>query len=318
MRFLIQKPNRINRFFYRHRDKGIPNLMLYISIGSAVVYFMTQFAGNYDLYHLLRFDYYKVLSGQIWRLFTYVFTYRTTDDNFLLVAISLLCYYSLGSAIEHTWGRLRFNIFYLTGIILMDVYAIAFGGIKASYMGMPVDCTGIYSDMVYYLNLSLFISYATLYPDTHFLFMFIIPVKAWIFGLLDLVLTLYSVYDLSFLQRISPMFPHNLFPLVALANYFLFFGKDVANLFPLSWRINAGRLFRKKTKQQKKTGTVPFPTAGSYQATVTSVKVPYTHHCTICGRTDVSNPELEFRYCSRCKGYFCYCQDHISNHTHVE
>jgi hypothetical protein len=27
---------------------------------------------------------------------------------------------------------------------------------------------------------------------------------------------------------------------------------------------------------------------------------------------------LEFRYCSKCNGYFCYCQDHISNHTHVE
>ena len=44
----------------------------------------------------------------------------------------------------------------------------------------------------------------------------------------------------------------------------------------------------------------------------------YTHRCTVCGRTDVSNPELEFRYCSRCKGYYCYCEDHISNHSHIE
>ena len=47
-------------------------------------------------------------------------------------------------------------------------------------------------------------------------------------------------------------------------------------------------------------------------------KAPYTHRCTICGRTDVTNPELEFRYCSKCKGYYCYCQDHINNHTHIQ
>lgn len=314
-----QKPSRINRFFYQHRHKGIPNLMLYISIGSAVVYFMTMFAGNYSLYNLLRFDYHAIMKGQVWRLFTYVFTYRTTDNNFLLVAISLLCYYSLGNAIERTWGTFRFNMFYLTGILLMDIYALCFGGIKIAVGNHMYDYSFIYSDMVYYLNLSLFLSYATLYPDTHFLLMFIIPVKAWIFGLLDLVLTLYDVYKVTFLlPPFSPLFPHNLFPLVAIANYFLFFGKNITNIFPMSWRINAARLFKRNTKQQKKTGTVPFPTAGSYEATVASTKLPYTHRCTICGKTDVSNPELEFRYCSRCKGYFCYCQDHISNHTHVE
>ena len=44
----------------------------------------------------------------------------------------------------------------------------------------------------------------------------------------------------------------------------------------------------------------------------------YNHKCTVCGRTDVSNPELEFRYCSRCSGFHCYCSEHISNHAHIE
>ena len=111
------------------------------------------------------------------------------------------------------------------------------------------------------------------------------------------------------------IFPHNLFPLVALSNYFLFFGKDVLNVVPVSWRINASRLFKKKPK---KSGTIPFPNAGSYEASTANVKAPYIHRCTVCGRTDTSHPELEFRYCSRCKGYFCYCEDHISNHNHVQ
>ena len=44
----------------------------------------------------------------------------------------------------------------------------------------------------------------------------------------------------------------------------------------------------------------------------------YTHRCTVCGRTDASNPELEFRYCSKCNGYYCYCSDHINNHSHIQ
>ena len=142
--------------------------------------------------------------------------------------------------------------------------------------------------------------------------MFIIPVRAWIFALLDLVLIIYGLFVYSF--------PANLFPVVALANYFLFFGKDVLNVIPMSWRANARRLFRKKPskKSAPKAKPIPFPSAGSYEATVAQPKAPYTHKCTVCGRTDVSNPELEFRYCSKCRGYYCYCQDHINNHVHIQ
>ena len=76
---------------------------------------------------------------------------------------------------------------------------------------------------------------------------------------------------------------------------------------------------KSKKKKQKAPGKpIPFPAAGSYEASTASVKGPYHHRCTVCGRTDASDPDLEFRYCSRCNGYFCYCQDHISDHTHIE
>lgn len=288
--------NRFERFCFRNRTKGIPNLMLYISIGSAIVYLMSMFDRSYTLYNLLCFDRGLILQGQIWRLFTYIFTYDA--GNILLTAVSLLCYFSLGRAMENAWGTFRFNLFYLTGIVLMDVYAMLFGG---------------WAD-ISYLNMSLFLGYATLYPDAHFLLLFIIPVKARIFALIDLAITLYNVTILTS----AGLYSYALFPLVAIANYFLFFGKDVLNVLPLSWRANFRRLFRKKPHQAKKTGTVPFPTAGSYQASAASVKAPYNHRCTVCGRTDISHPDLEFRYCSRCQGYHCYCQDHISNHTHIE
>ena len=283
------------RFCYQHRSKGIPNLMLYISIGAAIVYIMSMVDKSNILYNALCFDRDLILQGQVWRLFTYVFTYSA--GNILIMLISLLCYFSLGRAMENIWGTFRFNLFYFTGVVMMDIFCMIFGGFRAD---------------VAYLNMSLFLGYATLYPDAGFLLFYIIPVKAWIFALLDLVLTLVEVIQLT----AAGLFPYNLFPLIAIANYFLFFGKDVVNVIPLTWRLNARRLFQKKPKT--KTGTVPFPTAGSYQASTATVKAPYTHKCTVCGRTDVSNPELEFRYCSRCNGYHCYCEDHINNHTHIQ
>jgi len=42
----------------------------------------------------------------------------------------------------------------------------------------------------------------------------------------------------------------------------------------------------------------------------------YRHKCAVCGRTDTDYPDLQFRYCSKCVGYHCFCQDHIFNHVH--
>ena len=37
-----------------------------------------------------------------------------------------------------------------------------------------------------------------------------------------------------------------------------------------------------------------------------------THHrCAICGRTEKDGEDLEFRFCSKCKGNYEYCQEHL-------
>ena len=275
---------KFERFCLKNRHIGIPNLMLFITIGSAVVYLMSLF-GLDQLASLLTFDRALILRGQVWRLITYIFTYDT--GYILLTAISLYCYFTLGRAMENAWGTLRFNLFYFTGVILMDAFCMLFGG-QAN---------------VYYLNLSLFLGYATLYPDARFLLFFFIPIRAWIFALVDLGLTLLDVVNLA----VAGYFPYCLFPLVAIGNYFLFFGGDVVNVLPPEWRR------RRKPKNPKIVDVPPVRKAAPKQD-----KTPYTHRCVVCGRTDISHPDLEFRYCSRCKGYFCYCQDHISNHNHVE
>ena len=210
--------SRFDRFCFRHRDKGIRNLMMYIALGSALVYVMSLVDKTNALNYFLCFDRAAILRGQVWRLFTYALTFDS--GNILYTAIGLICYYSLGQAIENSWGTFRFNLFYFTGMLLMDIYCMIFD------LYATVD----------YLNLSLFLAYATMYPDAQFLLLFIIPVKAWIFALVDLLLVVFGF--------VMYPFPANLFSVISLANYFLFFGKDVLNVIPVSWRMNARRLFR--------------------------------------------------------------------------
>ncbi len=284
---------KFNQFCLQHSNWGIPNLMLFVVIGSAIVYIMGLVHGGEALYDLLYFDKYRILQGQVWRLFTFVFTYSLGGG--FLTPIMLFFFYSMGSLIERQMGRLRFNIFYFTGVLLMDIFAMIFFP-KFARADQVLTILQVYSNMAYYLHLSLLLAFATLNPDSQFLIMFIIPVKAWLMGMIYLILVSIEVFNASFPVM---CFPHNLFPLVAVANYFLFFGRDVRNLFP----------GRQRSYQRPRKATQPQPK---------KVTPDYQHRCVICGRTDVSHPELEFRYCSKCNGYFCYCEDHINNHSHIE
>jgi hypothetical protein len=160
------------------------------------------------------------------------------------------------------------------------------------------------------LHLSMILAFSTMYPESQFLVFFIIPVKAWVLALVDLILIAVDVFNMCYPVM---LFPHCLFPLIGLLNYFLFFWPDMGNLLPLSWRV---KLRRKRHSQNARPKVVPFNPPVRQESASTSV--PYTHRCTVCGRTDVSHPELEFRYCSRCEGYHCYCEEHISNHTHIQ
>ena len=303
---------RFERFCFRNRDKGIPNLMLYIAIGNAIVLIMSMINGGAALYELLCFDKQKILQGQVWRLVTYVFT---QSGSGFIELIFLYFFYMIGRHVENSMGTLKFNLYYLSGVILMDIFAMIFCPTEPAMFGgvlyAPEAFIGLYSGMAYYLHLSLILTFATTHPDSQFMIFFIIPVRAWLIALIYLLLELIAVFNLSYPVM---YFPHNLFPLVALGNYFLFMGSDILGLFPMAFRVKISRHFKKKPKKAK---VVPFPGSNTYNPQPKQ-QAPYTHRCTVCGRTDVSNPELEFRYCSRCKGYYCYCEEHINNHNHIE
>ena len=299
---------RFERFCLRHRNKGIPNLMLYITIGNGLVYLLSLINGGAFLYNWLYFDKSAILQGQVWRLISYIFT-SAPDSNPFLTLIGLYFFYHISRGIEHQMGTFRFNLYYFTGIVLMSTYAMIFCPTEPmiidNYFVDTTIFTYIYSDMAFYLHLSMVLTFCVACPDAQFLIFFILPVKAWFLSLVYLALVALSIYNWSYPVM---LFPHNLFPLVGLANFLLFAGKDVVNLLPPALRP----VPRRKAVPTHRSPGKPIPFAEHKPS------LAYNHRCTICGRTDVSDPDLEFRYCSRCNGYFCYCSDHINNHTHVE
>ena len=273
------------RFCYRHRNQGISNLMLYVAIGTAVMYLFMQIDPSYALYRALRFDGSSILHGQIWRLFTYIII--PSDSNILFLAISMFFYYYIGKSIEAQWGPFRFNLFYLVGVLITDAAALLLG------------VTATTSS----LNLSLLLAFATLYPENQVLLFFIIPIKMKYLAWFYFAVTIWDVIHLNF------------FPVFALLNYFLFFGSDVLRILPdfLQPKGRPKKPFGNFGKKQEK----PSPNwAKDYRSK--SGEAPYRHKCTVCGRTDTQYPNLEFRYCSKCNGYYCYCIDHINNHAHIQ
>ena len=101
---------------------------------------------------------------------------------------------------------------------------------------------------------------------------------------------------------VTTSFPLNLLPVVAVLNYLVYCGDWLFDLFRPS-----------HVRQRQK--TVNFKREARRIQREQANK-PYHYKCAVCGRTDVDHPELEFRYCSRCVGYHCFCQDHINNHIH--
>lgn len=283
----------LDRFCYKHPDFGIPNLMLYIIAGNLIVYVLDM-VSNFTFSGILSFIPAYILRGQLWRLATFVFV-PESSSNPLFFAITLYFYYFVGSALERQWGTARFNVFYFTGVIS----SLIVGVLIALTTGAPQLVTFPVTNM-YYVNMSLFFAFATLYPDMQMLLFFIIPIKVKWLAYLDA-----AFFIINILQYVlGGHFFFALLPIFALLNYFLFFGDDL---------LSAVRHQARRTQHQHSRQTVNFKKAVKQ----TQQRRGYLHKCCVCGRTDTDFPDLEFRYCSRCAGYRCYCMDHINNHVHI-
>lgn len=314
-----------HRFLNNNRNKGIPNLMLWICIGNALVYFLSQFGTPLSLYSALSFDPQAIAHGQVWRLFSYIFTFAGIGDmsiySIFSVALALYCSYWPARYLEQLWGSLRVNLYYLIGILAMDVYAMLV------YFLFHVS----YGVSALYLNLSMFLSVAALMPEARGLLFFFIPVKMRWLALVDIGgILYYLVKDILEAVRFWTLYGSALLgiglilvaflPIVAQLPCLLFCWHELPQLLPLSLRRHASRAERKRRAEFRRASAPkqqPNPNwAQNYQNR--AGERPYRHKCLVCGRTDTEYPDLEFRYCSKCNGYYCYCMDHINNHVHIQ
>ena len=158
----------VDRFCARHPRFGIPDLMRWIVIGNVAVYVLMLLTMRADANALsfLYLDGSKVLRGEIWRIVTFIFVPASSSPFWL--AVSLYFYYWIGTSLERQWGTARFNLYYWSGVLLTAIVTIAASAISGT--GYPVGGTE-------YVNLSMFLAFAFLFPDTRLLLFFFIPVK---------------------------------------------------------------------------------------------------------------------------------------------
>ena len=280
----------VQRFCAAHPRFGIPNLMRVIVIGNVAVYvlmLLTQ-ANDANALSFLTFNLNALLHGEVWRLVTFVFVPAYSSPFALL--ISLYFHYWIGSTLERQWGTAKFNLYYISGALL-TVLGVVLASLITGNPYLTAAGTG-------YVNLSMFFAFAFLFPDTTVLLFFILPVKMKWLAYLDGALFAFDI--------IKAIGAHNwagvVLPIVALLNFAVFIWPEVHYL-------------KERAKYQNSRKTVQFRQAQQQQAKQAQQQ-GYRHKCAVCGRTDTDYPDLQFRYCSKCVGYHCFCQDHIFNHVH--
>ncbi len=291
---------------YAVRDLSLKLIILYLA-GYAIYYMRPQ------VLYYMTLNPYAIAHGQIWRLVSWLLIPPQTS-NLFFIAIMMFFYYSIGTSLERVWGSWRYNVFIFTGILLTILSAFLWMGFSylAGSGGAMAQIGaesyfGYYSlaFSTYYINMGIFFAYALTFPDAIVLMFFIIPVKVKWLGLLDVAYLVYEFIGASSATRFAIAATFLNIGILYLRSRgtarVSFAGRTMEDIF------NAGR--GKRPANRARTG------AGAGRAGARSGVI---HRCAICGRTQLDNPDLEFRYCSKCEGGQEYCQDHLFTHVHVK
>lgn len=263
--------NFLNKLERKYGRFAIKNLMLYIVAANFFVFLLSMFDRQGNITGLLVLDPSLILKGQVWRLVSFLLV--PPDASPIFILFTLYFYYLVGTGLEQEWGSFKFNFYYFIGVITTILASFISGGSIATAI---------------YLNLSLFLAFAKIYPDFEILLFFILPIKIKYLGYLNWAVLIFSFItgDLGTKMAI----------LAALLNYFIFFGKETILGFK-----NKGKTYKRRSSYEKQ---VP--------------KKSYMHKCCVCGVTEKDDPNMEFRYCSKCSGSHEYCQNHLFSHEHIQ
>ena len=284
--------NKLERKFGRH---AITGLMKYIIICYIIGYIIEFVAPRFMSF--LTLEPYRMFHyGQVWRLVSWILIPPQT--NIFFAIIMMIFYYQLGTVLEQTWGSFRFNVYIFGGMIFTVLGAILM------YFLMGQQVLGGYFS-TYYINLSIFLAFAVCYPDMKVMLYFIIPIKMKWMAIVYAALAVASAISSGWVARVAI--------LASLLNFIIFFllTRNMKAYSP--HEMKRKRDFRRQMGQSGMGGrTTNAGNGRSGQGQITR------HKCAICGRTELDDPNLEFRFCSKCDGNYEYCQDHLFTHKHVK
>ena len=279
---------------------AINNLIIYLLIGYAIGY-MLKFGQTYTnvqyLSYLTLEPYMIIHELQIWRIISWVII--PPDTSILWAVIMFMLYYQLGNTLERTWGAFRFNVYIFGGLLLTVLGAFITYGVFVLTSGATPVGIGNYIS-TYYVNLSIFLAFSTCFPDMQVLLYFIIPIKMKWMSIFYLVIIGYEVFKYAMAGYWFIAMPI----IASLLNFFIFF-LMTRNMS----RYNPKEIHRRAEFRRQAT-----PPRTHYRDGSPISK----HKCAVCGRTELTNPELEFRFCSKCNGNYEYCSDHLFTHNHVK
>lgn len=269
---------------------AIPDLINYFIIFYVASTIISLFMpGLY--YGFLALDFEKIMHGQVWRLFTFILAPENLTDSLFgtaggvfLFVIKIHIYYLFGRSLENVWGAFRFNLYFIGGIVLTvlaELLLFVTTGQSAYYGGMN------------YLYQSMFFAFCVLFPEEQFLIYFVFPVKAKVLAVLDAILLAASLIQYLRVGAYS----YCIAIVIAMLNFLIFFYvyKGLDRYSPR--QVKRRKEFKRQTMRPQG---------------VTK------HQCAICGRNEITNPELTFRFCSKCNGNYEYCEEHLFTHQHVK
>lgn len=314
--------NKIERKIGRYAVPQLTKYMILTYIIGYILYFV-EMGTQLPLLEYILLSPEKILHGQIWRLFTWIFMPPSAPGIFTI--IMLFFYYQIGSALEQTWGDFKYNLYIFSGLFMMVV-----GAFLLYALGHSVD--GMFT--TYYVNLSIFLAFAACYPDMQVMLYFLIPLKIKYLAFIDVAFLVYQALVSSWPERVSII--------VSLLNFLVFFftTRNYKSISPGEYARKKN--FRKAFDRgpyyqgnQKRTGygtgaqsasgrdNTAGSSAGAGPSAFNTMKKKGAeqitkHRCAICGRTELDGDLLEFRFCSKCAGNYEYCQDHLFSHTHVK
>ncbi|MDO4616456.1 MAG: hypothetical protein Q4B03_03230 [Lachnospiraceae bacterium] len=300
MNFLRKLEQKIGRF-------AISGLTRYIIITYVIGYVLAIFEQlyGYNILGFLTLNPEAIIHGQIWRLVTWVLCPPGSLNIFTILV--LFCYYQLGTMLERTWGTFLYNIYIFMGLICTVIGAflimlLPYG--RLIYSAAWASGVQIYS--TYYVSLSIFLGFALTYPEQTMLVYMIIPVKIKYLAVADLALLTYQLI-ITFRRSTASGIITLVMIVSSLAGTLIYY------LLTRKGKWNYGSTSRRQHQKRHK----EFKQAVSRSQVDGSGKIS-RHKCAVCGQTELSNPDLEFRFCSKCNGNYEYCQNHLFTHEHIK